>query len=475
MRIVKLFIAVAMIVIVAWLLFFMRDEDTEQVAELAQRQERRAQQATEPKSTEVDLDELAAKGQGMRVPESMVISPDPSGFWFVGKEGVKVGAELPFSPGQLPKPIPDLEPTHKNPGFLGAQACKSCHPKTFESFSKTSHHLTSQPATPEAIRGSLESGENVMKTSHPSVEYEMRTRDGIGLQRVSFLDWKFDVPMHVITGSSKMAQTYLYWHGDELYQANVTYLTSKDAWINSPGFLDGDAAYARPIGDRCLECHTTYVDYRGAPNHYTPDTLIFGISCERCHGPGQEHVEYHAANPDDKTSKFVTVPSDLPREKELHVCSQCHSGATELLGEAYQFRPGDELNDHYEPPEEQLGNSVHTSNQLARMKQSKCFQGSEMTCIDCHNPHQFERGNLKLFSERCLVCHDSEHCGESQRVGERISDDCVSCHMPGGTGELRLDSADGSVFPEMTDHYIRIDRDATNEFYERLGLSPKKK
>ena len=443
------------------------EEDDFALLEKRQR-DRQLQQSSEQRASsnpDAVFSALTAKGKGQPLPNHLESSPAGHGNWIVRKPGVDIGASIPFIPGSAPKPPSKMKPVHENPGFLGAKACQECHEKTFASFGQTAHYLTSQLATPESVRGALEDGENLLRTWHPDVSFKIFARDGKLIQRTTFFDWQFEIPMHIVTGSSKLAQTYLYWHDDQLFQCNVTYLTPVDSWINSPGFVDGNADYDRPIAARCLECHTTYIDYTRPPNHFTPETLITGISCERCHGPGREHVDFHRTNPSVKEAQFVTVPSDLPREQELQLCSQCHSTITDLKGRPYQFRPGDLLEDHYTPPKTQAGNSVHTSNQLERLGKSQCFRQSEMTCIDCHNPHQLERGDLKLFSQRCIKCHEPRSCGMSDSLHDRISENCIECHMPKRESEnLRLDTASGSVFPPLRDHFIRIDQNAAKEF-----------
>jgi len=304
-----------------------------------------------------------------------------------------------------------------------------------------------------------------MKTSNVNVDFTMIERDGKYYQRVQFFDWMFEVPFDIIFGSSKMAQTCAYWHGDRLYQLNVTYLTEIDDWINSPGFIDGDAAYARPLPARCVECHTTYADFREAPNSFTPDSIIFGVTCERCHGPGREHVDFHTQNPGLKVARHVVVPSDLPRDLELQICSQCHSGLRQLKGDPYQFRPGDDMSEHYKEAAANTENEVHTSNQQVRLALSKCYQESEMTCVSCHNPHQFERGNTKLFSKRCIQCHEPDACGMHQELGDRIADNCIDCHMPSNSGDfLNLQRGGEKVFPPLRDHHVKVDLTATERF-----------
>lgn len=464
----KAFLIVIAVLLLAAVFFFAAGDGEEgaNVAELARQQKQRETQASQQK-TGLDLDQLAAEGKGQPVPANLSVHPSPDkSYWFVGDPKVKAGVEVPFSPGQLRTPPPTIEPLRENPGFVGADACQKCHQEKHAGFIETAHHRTSRLATPKTVSGPLEDGQNQMSTRDPKVNFTMVRREEQLLQRVAFHGWQFDVPFDLITGSSKMAETYLYWHRDQLFQMNVTYLSSIDQWINSPGYIDGDAAYARPIPVRCLECHTTYADFRGKPNHYTPDSLILGISCERCHGPGQQHIEYHETHPDDKVSQFVTVPSDLSREQQLDLCGQCHSGISSPKDLPFQFRPGDRFDDHFQPlnkPGE--SNNVHTSNQLRRLAESECFKQSEMACAECHNPHKNERGKMELFSKRCLECHQSEACGKSEELGAKISENCIDCHMPKKAGKhLRLDTAEGSIFPPLRDHYIRVDQEATEAF-----------
>ncbi|MGB7346897.1 MAG: multiheme c-type cytochrome [Pirellulaceae bacterium] len=443
------------------------DGENVDVEALAIREHRRleSQAKTNPETSDLDLQlaNLAKRGRGLPLPSHLQVRRDAGGAYIVVQPGQEVGAVLPFPPGQYPAAPSVKPPLDENPGFLGAASCAECHSETFESFSKTAHHLTSQPATTQSILGSFAAQNNTLQTFHPDVSFEMVQTDGIAVQRTSFLDWKFDIPMQLIFGSGKIAQSYLYWHGDELYQCSVTYLSGSQSWINSPGYHDGDADYDRPIKSRCLECHATYVDLRAPSNHYTPGSLIAGISCERCHGPGRDHVQYHQANPNSKSARFVTVPSDLPRQRELDVCSQCHSSTTPNKGEPFAFRPGDEFKDHYEEPTGEGGQTVHTSNQLERLSRSKCFEATEMTCVDCHNPHQQERGNLALFSDRCMKCHQPNTCGMFDEIGDSINQNCIDCHMPvAETKNLRMSTAQGNVFPPLRDHYIHANRDVAD-------------
>ncbi|MCC9602612.1 C cytochrome precursor [Stieleria sp. JC731] len=438
----------------------------------SQRQSRQELASLDESLSAEEIAQLAIEGRGQKLPKTLVAWPmSDSNSWFVGREKYKVGVEIPFEPGHLPNPAPNLEPEHANPGFLGAEACRSCHESIYDSFVETAHFRTSRSATPDNIAGSFSDDANKLKTHSPDVSFEMFRREDKSFQRVHFFDWMFEVPIDITVGSNLLGESYLYWHGDKLYQLHASYLTAPNEWANSPGFVDGDASFARDIHTACLECHATYVDARQDDSHFTPSTLILGVSCERCHGPGKSHVLFHQENPESNEAHAITVPSDLSRQQQMQVCGQCHTGVKQLKDpHGFQFRPGDQLDDHYVANSSGASaNGVHTSNQLERLSESRCFQETTMACVDCHNPHRNDRGQLELFSQKCLKCHESSHCGMAEEVGDSITSNCIDCHMPRrATKNMSIETASGDVFPPLRDHHIRIDLQSSHSFLRSL-------
>ena len=113
----------------------------------------------------------------------------------------------------------------------------------------------------------------------------------------------------------------MYWREKHLYQLHVSYLTAADSWINSPGYHDGIADYARPTLNHCLECHTTYFQpVNETLNQFQTEHFVLGVTCEKCHGPGEEHVDFHHAHPDSKEAVGITNPSDLTPQRSLEIC-----------------------------------------------------------------------------------------------------------------------------------------------------------
>lgn len=389
--------------------------------------------------------------------------------WFATSDVTDSKIQMPFPPdprGVFPASSSNAVAVSGDdgPGYMGADACRECHQQRHESFSHTGHYLASATVNTQAIdsnviRGHWESPQNRLQPGDPLLEFAIR-RQGDGLvQRVSFVDWNIEIPMDLVTGSAKTGQTYLYWVDNALFQAHVSYLADSDEWVTSPGYSQTSVDFSRPIKTICLECHVTYVRQIRPPNHYDRDSLIPGISCERCHGPGREHVEYHRNHPTVSVAEFIARPAELSRERQLDLCGQCHSGMFKILGEPFAYRPGQDLRSHHEPENTDSNGAggIHTSNQMSRLRMSECFKQSEMTCTTCHDPHQNQRGNNDWFNQACLQCHESQHCGKAETLGPGIVDRCTECHMPvSANSDIQMEGSRGRFIMPMADHYIRV-------------------
>jgi Flp pilus assembly protein TadD len=194
-----------------------------------------------------------------------------------------------------------------------------------------------------------------------------------------------------------------------------------------------------------------------------------GIGCERCHGPGQKHVEKWRSGevPTGEPDPTIVHPRRLPPALRLDVCFQCHLGdakSTERVVRAGRspsaFRPGrsfleNELPYHYETP---TRHEFGLSSQADRLLISRCYteSGGRIECLTCHNPHVTvyrEDRPLDFFQKRCLTCHEIADCTappSDRRATTPLADDCVHCHM-------RKAEPDDQRFTEFTDHWIRKD------------------
>lgn len=357
-------------------------------------------------------------------------------------------------------------------GYVGPEACASCHRDQYDGFVETAHWLTSRPADSTSVHGTFSGATATMWTGNPNLWYEMSTSsEGFFQTANSFQNNQLgqrQERIDIVVGSGKIGQSYLSWRGDHLFQLPVSSYGDSARWVNSPGYPDGKAVFDRPIIPRCLECHSTFFQSVGHESSiHGRSRHILGVTCERCHGPGADHARL--AEIDTAAARQQIVhPGRLTPELLIEVCSQCHLDTGTPLQQPFAFRPGQRTADFYAPGDGKGG--VHAVSQVGRLRESRCFQQSQdMSCISCHDPHQLERGNKKLFSARCQDCHAVDVCAMGPELGDAIGDNCIDCHMPArGDNSTQIQSAGGLENPLMPEHRIGIYEDATRLFLAEL-------
>ena len=358
-------------------------------------------------------------------------------------------------------------------GYVGDASCIPCHKTETAAYQATAHHLTSQLPSASTILGSFAKGSNRLTISSPELNgsdvhlyFDMEAKnDGYyqtaiaerGSQRLT-RSQRIDI----VVGSGVRGQTYLWWAENQLFELPVSYWTDGHRWINSPGYEDGTANYARHVDPRCLECHATYIKALSTDpqtNLYDRNSLVIGISCESCHGPGAEHVA-RAKNRVDKQSRSAILnPANFDRDRQVDQCALCHNGTTgkELLP-AFSYLPGQPLDNYLlpNPADAEPHPDVH-GNQVGLLKRSLCYLRSPaMTCSTCHDVHAPER-SAASYSDRCLRCHQWQSCGVSKKLGSRIAENCIDCHMPlRETNAIASVTAGKVIRTSIRSHWIQV-------------------
>jgi hypothetical protein len=349
--------------------------------------------------------------------------------------------------------------------YVGDDACRPCHNEEASSYRETAHHLTSRLPSKSSIAGKFTPGSNVLRTSNPYLTYEMSaTKDGYFESAVEELAPSKTIShterIDLVVGSGRKGQTYLFWKGDTLFELPVSYWTELGSWINSPGYPDGSPHFEKPVVPRCLECHgSSFAWEPPPPNRFDKKSLILGITCEKCHGPGGEHVALYSAKspPRPGTSTAILNPASFSRDRQIDACALCHAGAAEAIGPPLSFVPGEAIEDYLYIPvvDKDAPVDVH-GNQIQHLSRSRCFKSSRMTCTTCHNVHQRQRDPAS-FSEHCLTCHKVEACGQYPKLGSAIVTSCVDCHMPLQESEVLFSETNGrKLKPRVRNHQIGI-------------------
>ncbi len=380
--------------------------------------------------------------------------------------------------GAPAEPAPPATAQAPQTGYAGDAACVSCHHDQGDSYLHTSHHLTSQPANKDSISGAFHDGANVLMIADPAkagddpgLYFKMEARAD-GFYQTAVAGWPGQLKqrserMDVVIGSGVRGQSYLYWHGERLFELPVSYWTDGNRWINSPGYKDGAMNFSRAVIPRCLECHATSIETLSMDpltNAYNKASLVTGISCERCHGPGTAHIAIHQAKttvPASAGGEAILNPAKFTRDRQVDLCALCHNGIrSEELLPAFSYLPGKPLDSYLQPSEGELAAhpDVH-GNQVGLLKKSRCYASSpKMSCETCHDVHQAERP-AAAYSDRCLSCHQVESCGMSKTMGRKIADNCIDCHMPvEPTNAIASETAGEMIRPKMRNHWIKVYR-----------------
>ena len=356
--------------------------------------------------------------------------------------------------------------------FAGATACANCHASIHQNYLHAAHNLSSRPGTSSSIKGSFHKDSNTYYYNS-DVKLEMQQRDS-GLYQVAYQAGvqKQANRMDLVIGSGRKAQTYLYWLDEKIFQLPVSWFVPVKSWVNSPGYPPRQVRFDRNIPIGCFECHSSHISVirneavgDRIVNNFDRNSIIYGIDCERCHGPASKHVSFHQDNPAEKQAKFIVSYAALNRQQQVDMCALCHSGVQQQLKSGFKFRPGELLANNYfstikgQDPGEL---DVH-GNQTQLLMASACFIKSKtLTCTSCHNPHVNERENLALFSKRCMNCHSeakNNFCKQAHKLGPDIINNCIDCHMPEKPSKLITLLSNGQPNPianKVRTHLIKV-------------------
>ena len=350
--------------------------------------------------------------------------------------------------------------------YAGDQACRSCHQDQAKTYFETAHHFATSWPSAQTVKGSFSTDANIMRTSNPYLHFRMTAGpDGYFQSAVEEpgpgKSFSRTERIDIVAGLPRKGQSYLFWKGDLLFQLPVTYWTETDSWVNSPSYPDGSPHFDKDIIPRCLECHASYFEWMPPPvNRYRKNSLVLGIMCEKCHGPGQKHVVLHRQTPHlpTGTPEAIVNPAKLDRDRQTDVCGLCHSGNGTPIAPSLSFLPGDDLRDYIDIPYVSAEDAVDVhGNQVQLLRRSRCFQSTTtLTCTTCHNPHTTQR-DAAAFSSACLTCHQPKQCGEYPKLGDKISSNCVDCHMPVQESQVLFSRTNGKLLhPKVRNHLIAI-------------------
>ena len=252
---------------------------------------------------------------------------------------------------------------------------------------------------------------------------------------------------------SKWKQRYFKKVGDDFFPLPAQWDVTHQVWraYNVKPGTDWWTKYnpednmERPTGPLCDGCHS--VNY----NIQTKTVTEWNVGCEKCHGPGGNHVK-------KPSPANIVNPARLNYVDATNTCIQCHSQGQPLTaptaGKTYDwpvgFHMGKRLDDFWKLEEHKLGDTTFTHFADGTAHKNR-MQGNDfvtslmyargVTCFSCHDVHGTDNDALlrKPANVLCLDCHgpnspNGPHAPTIERHTHHkagsAGNECVGCHMP---------------------------------------------
>ncbi len=352
--------------------------------------------------------------------------------------------------------LPDsAKPAASRPHYVGSVACRTCHPQVYDRWKATRMaNVVQDPArNPSAISPDLSKPDPLVTFTRNDIAFVYGSR------------WK---------------QRYFKKVGGDYFVLPAQWDITHQIW--RPYFVKNGADWwaslyppdnmKRPTGPLCDGCHS--VNY----NIQTKTVKEWNVGCEKCHGPGSEHVT-HPSRTD------IVNPARLNFVQANDTCIQCHSQGqpvkNPIEGKYYDwpvgFHMGKHLDDFWKLEEHKLGETTFTHFPDGTAHKNR-MQGNDFVqsvmynrgvkCSSCHDVHGTDNPALliKPANVMCLECHgpgspNGPHTstieGHTHHKAGSPGGECIACHMPKIEQTLADENVRSHTFrfisPAMTDAY----------------------
>jgi len=195
---------------------------------------------------------------------------------------------------------PGAAPSPGSASYVGSGACKNCHSSIYERWRKTrmANVVRDPKEHPDAIIPDLSKPDPLLTFTKEDIAFVY---------------------------GSKWKQRYFQKVGDDYFPLPAQWDVTHKIWraYNVKPGTDWWTPYYpednmhRPTGPTCDGCHS--VNY----NIQTKTVTEWNVGCEKCHGPGSEHVKQPSAN--------IVNPASLNYVDATDTCIQCHSQGQRLV------------------------------------------------------------------------------------------------------------------------------------------------
>jgi predicted CXXCH cytochrome family protein len=321
---------------------------------------------------------------------------------------------------------PERGPSTATAHYVGSAACQKCHSAIYQTWRKTpmANVVRDPREHPDAIIPDLSKVDPLVHFTAADI---------------------------ALVYGSKWKQRYFKRIGDDYYVLPAQWDVTHHQW--RPYFVKDDwwaplyppDNFKRPTSALCDGCHSVNYDIK------TRTVTEWNVGCEKCHGPGGEHVQHPTSSNIVNTARQGYVAAS-------DVCIQCHSQGRPLEnpieGKYYDWPVGydvtQKLSDFWKLEEHKLGETTFTHFSDGTAHKNR-MQGNDyvtslmythgVACSTCHDAHGTENNASlrKPADVLCLDCHgpnspNGPHAptleAHTHHKPDSAASECIACHMP---------------------------------------------
>jgi hypothetical protein len=354
------------------------------------------------------------------------------------------------------------------PAYVGAAVCAKCHAEAQRTWAASRHSKMVQPATSASVKGDFSRAQVELRGS----TYRLREKAGAYYITESYLTGKEQEHRVDYTLGNRRIQHYL----TTLPSGRIIVLPPswdvlRKDWFHSFDIGDPDETsdvMVQVWNKNCFSCHVSRQEknFDASTNRYKNAWQDFGTNCERCHGPGSEHIADYSAP--------MVLQTRLSPARNTMVCAQCHSFRDIY---APDYSAGADYYDFFLPILEYSqpldkdpaywsdGRTRRFSNDAFGLWQSECYLKGSVTCVDCHvDGHQTEieknpqlRPGTNVLCARCHTAIGKAVAAHTHHAENSAGSSCVECHMPRTVFSIKAAIRDHSMSIPVPENTIRHD------------------
>ncbi|MCX5817940.1 MAG: multiheme c-type cytochrome [Proteobacteria bacterium] len=348
--------------------------------------------------------------------------------------------------------------------YTGSAKCTPCHKAISDNWKDTLHNKSQQILSPANDTVVVDWKGPVKLKAGNIPEVTVKLGKGAGnTYQTTLVDAKN--PSKEITydivrtyGGWGWKQRYLVKVGNNNYILPIQWNQATSRWVpyNLQNWYNDDGSLKalfvkNSFEMKCAACHNTGLELKKVDDGYESKYVELNTGCEKCHGPGSQHVK------SPKSKGNIVNPRKITYERGLESCGQCHTRGTSVPNGSFEFPWNDKDNKPYKLGEpianyyqftpglwgDPEAHSKQHHQQWIDLLKSKHFK-AKVACYDCHNPHggagRFQLVKADFNNTLCLSCHGKDkrfsnpaairnHTKHNYAPETKGTSRCSGCHM----------------------------------------------